>query len=165
MFAFAVCGVSASGKTTVVEHLVPLLRQRDFSVGTIKDIHAPTFAIDKPGTNTDRHRRAGSELSVAWGRAETDVLYPSRLPLDRVLSLFTQDIVILEGGTDTDLPRIVAGLALDDARERLTPNTFAFSGRIAASRGEIDGVPAINVLHDASRLADLVEQQARSVSA
>ncbi len=156
MRLFCVSGPSGSGKTTVVERLVPQFASRGYSVGTIKDIHAEGFALDSPGTNTDRHRRGGALQVAAWGRSETDILVPRRLGLAELLTFFRQDIVVLEGGAALELPRIVTAITEQDARERLDARTFAVSGRLAGTVGALADTPAVDVLCEADRLAALV---------
>ncbi|MBD3243125.1 MAG: molybdopterin-guanine dinucleotide biosynthesis protein B [Chitinivibrionales bacterium] len=156
MRLFCISGVSGSGKTTVVERLVPALVSRGFTVGTIKDIHADDFALDTPGTNTDRHRRSGAHQVAAWGKDETDILIPRRLSLDELLAFYIQDIVIVEGGSGLALPRIVTATTEEQAQARIDSHTFAISGRIAARIETLDGLPAVDVLQHADRLADLV---------
>ncbi|MEY7849576.1 molybdopterin-guanine dinucleotide biosynthesis protein B [Natrarchaeobius sp. A-rgal3] len=56
-------GSSDSGKTTLVESLVPRLTERDDRVATVKSIHHDV-EIDTPGTDTYRHRAAGAETVV-----------------------------------------------------------------------------------------------------
>ncbi|GAB3663894.1 molybdopterin-guanine dinucleotide biosynthesis protein B [Halopiger thermotolerans] len=60
----AVClaGPSDSGKTTLVEELVPRLAEDD-RVATVKSIHHD-IEIDTPGADTHRHRTAGAETVV-----------------------------------------------------------------------------------------------------
>ena len=56
----AVSGVHNSGKTTLLEKLIPLLRARGLKVGVIKhDGH--DFTPDVPGTDSYRLREAGAE--------------------------------------------------------------------------------------------------------
>lgn len=55
-------GPSDSGKTTLVEKLVPKLAE-DGRVATVKSIHHD-IEIDTPGTDTHRHRTAGAETVV-----------------------------------------------------------------------------------------------------
>ena len=53
-------GVHNSGKTTLVAGIIKELTARGHTVGTIKDIHAEDFAMDRPGTDTFVHRKAGA---------------------------------------------------------------------------------------------------------
>ncbi|ELY49728.1 molybdopterin-guanine dinucleotide biosynthesis protein B [Natronorubrum bangense] len=55
-------GSSDSGKTTLVEQLVPKLAEYG-RVATVKSIHHD-IEIDTPGTDTHRHRTAGAETVV-----------------------------------------------------------------------------------------------------
>ena len=56
----AVSGVHNSGKTTLLEKLLPMLRSRGLKVGVIKhDGH--DFTPDVPGTDSYRLREAGAE--------------------------------------------------------------------------------------------------------
>ena len=61
----SVVGKKKSGKTTVVERLVAELVRRGLRVGTIK--HGHDFDLDTEGTDSWRHRAAGSERTVLAG--------------------------------------------------------------------------------------------------
>ena len=65
----AVSGVHNSGKTTLLEKLLPVLRSRGLKVGVIKhDGH--DFTPDVPGTDSYRLREAGAEgVAVYFGCA------------------------------------------------------------------------------------------------
>ena len=107
MRIFSVFGITKSGKTTTVENLIRELRRRRYTVGSIKDIHFEEFAIDTEGTNTYRHKAAGSALVTARGVFETDFLFPEPLSLERILSFYDHDFVIMEGVDDTCAPKII----------------------------------------------------------
>ena len=97
MKAIAVNGITKSGKTTVCETIIKGLRQRGYAVGSVKEIHFESFAIDPdPNTNTNRHRAAGSQLVTARGMYETDILYQSMLSMEEILRHYNHDYVILE---------------------------------------------------------------------
>ena len=63
MRVVCLAGPSDSGKTTLVEELVPRLTDRDARVATVKSIHHDV-EIDTPGADTHRHRTAGAETVV-----------------------------------------------------------------------------------------------------
>ena len=160
MKIFSVIGVSSSGKTTTIEHIISELRKRGYSVASVKEIHFQDFAIDTPGSNTDRHRLAGSQLVSARGFYETDLLYQRMLSMDEILLHYDHDFVALEGVSDIPVPTIITAHTAEEVRERRTENTFAVSGRLADTCLEVDGLPALSALTSATELADLVEEKA-----
>ena len=160
MKLFSVIGVSQSGKTTTIERLIAELTRRGYSVGSVKEIHFEDFAIDTPGSNTDRHRQAGARQVAARGFHETDVLYQRKLTMDEILLHFDYDFVALEGVTDMPVPTIVAAHKAEEVRERRTEQTIAVSGRLSDSCAEVDGLPALSALTQLAELTDLVERHA-----
>ena len=158
MKVFSIVGVSKSGKTTVAEEVIAELRRRNYSVGTVKDIHFEGFAIDKEGTNTHRHKMAGAELVTARGLHETDILFQTRLSLPEILRFYDQDFVILEGAYDFKGPGLITACTEKEIDERRWDNVIAVTGRIAGQLHEYKELPVINALTDAAGLTDLIEQ-------
>lgn len=107
--AIAIVGVHNSGKTTLIEKLIPLLKARGLRVGTLKHTCHEGFEIDMAGKDTSRHRLAGSE-AVAISSGEKTVLireFKSQLALDELLGLFgSQDLVLVEGFKKSNLPKV-----------------------------------------------------------
>ena len=93
----AVVGSQGSGKTTLIERLIPVLKARGLSVSTVKHTHHHRVELDVPGKDSHRHRLAGaSEVIVAsdegWARiaasprpASLEVLLGELRPVDVVL--------------------------------------------------------------------------------
>lgn len=158
MKAISVYGVTGSGKTTVCETIIKGLRERGFTVGSVKEIHFERFCIDPdPAANTNRHKKAGAQLVTARGFHETDILFPQKLPIGKILSFYDHDYVILEGVTDLNAPRIIAAHTQAEVMERLDPRTAAVSGVIAESGiKEMCGLPVINALTEPERLTSFV---------
>ncbi len=159
MKVLSVYGYTGSGKTTVVETLIKGLRAKRYSVGSIKEIHFEEFAIDTPGTNTYRHREAGSQLVSARGMKETDILYDEKLKLTDILKHYHHEYVICEGVTDYNLPKILAAKSVDELEKRWERGIFAVSGVIAETLNEYKGVPVINALKEPEKLINLVEEK------
>lgn len=164
MKVFSVYGYSGSGKTTTVECLIKELMRRNYTVGTVKDIHYEGFSLDTEGSNTDRHRKAGAQLVTARGLHETDIMFGERLPLQKILKYYTQDYVILEGVTDFNVPRILCASSLEDVKRRMHSGVFVLSGVISNSISDYEGLPVINGMKEIKRLADLVEKTVKEWS-
>jgi molybdopterin-guanine dinucleotide biosynthesis adapter protein len=154
---FSIFGTSKTGKTSSVEAVIRELRKRNYSVGSVKDIHYEGFAMDTPGSDTYRHQYAGAEMVTARGIFETDVLYSGRLPLSQVLALYDQDYVVLEGTNEFDGPGIISAKDIADIDRRMRGTVFAITGRISAELAEYKGLPVLNALTDTARLVDLIE--------
>lgn len=56
-----IIGKQNTGKTTLIEMLIPLLKKKGYRVGTIK-YHVPSFQIDYEGKDTYRHYGAGADV-------------------------------------------------------------------------------------------------------
>ncbi|MDF9409029.1 MAG: Molybdopterin-guanine dinucleotide biosynthesis adapter protein [Pelotomaculum sp. PtaB.Bin013] len=159
MKVFSVFGYSKSGKTTTIEQIIPELKKRGYRVGSVKNIHNEGFFLDVVGSNTWRHRQAGSEMVVARGLKETDILLPRQLDMETILGYFNHDYVIVEGVSDTILPKILCAYEHEEIEGRLNDFIFVISGRISNHLSEYNGIPVINPLSDVKKLVDLIENK------
>ena len=103
---------SGTGKTTLIEQLIPILKQQGIRVGLIKHSHH-NFQIDQPGKDSFRLRAAGASpvmLVSTHRRALITEIEPTREPsLDDELKLFDQslvDLVLVEGFKAEPFPKI-----------------------------------------------------------
>ncbi|HQC55002.1 MAG TPA: molybdopterin-guanine dinucleotide biosynthesis protein B [Clostridia bacterium] len=162
MKVFSITGLSGSGKTATIEHIIKELIARGYTVGSVKEIHFEAFAIDTEGKNTWRHRQAGSDTVTARSANETDVLYKGHMPIYDLLSHYNQDFVILEGVHDAVVPEIA--VATEDGEPKISPLTFAISGRFAnAHTGTYKDLPIINGITDTKKLVDLIIEKTPSL--
>lgn len=157
MKLISVIGFSQSGKTSTVESIIGELSNRRYSVGSVKEIHFEAFTIDTPGSNTHRHRQAGSSLVTARGLQETDILYPLRLPMAKILEFYHQDWVVLEGVKDINAPKVVCAHDEEGIDALLDASVIAIAGKVAnTGMKEYKGLPVFNALTGAAELTDFV---------
>lgn len=161
MKVFAIFGISGSGKTTTAELIIKELRRRDYSVGSVKDIHAENFVMDTPGTNTYRHMEAGSQMVIARGLYETDILFQRRLAMWEALAFFQHDFVVIEGGNEEPFPKILTARSLQEIETRLDDQVFAIAGAISNICGKYQGIPVINANTNINELVDLIIRKAQ----
>ena len=94
----AVSGAHNSGKTTLLEKLIPLLRARGLKVGVIKhDGH--DFTPDVPGTDSFRLREAGAEGVAVFSGSRYLLTEEFRLNEQDLLALFERhgyDLVLMD---------------------------------------------------------------------
>lgn len=118
----AVSGVHNSGKTTLLEKLLPVLRSRGLKVGIIKhDGH--DFTPDVPGTDSFRLREAGAEGVAVYSGTRYLLTEEFRLTEQDLLALFERhgyDLVLLEGFKSSGWPKI------EVVRRELSPEPQSF---------------------------------------
>lgn len=102
-------GRSKTGKTTVIEQLIPVLRERGFRVAVIKH-HPHDFEIDKPGKDTYRYKQAGAVMSILVSPYKVAVVKDSetRLNLRDIIARYVHDVdlLIIEGFKRENIPKI-----------------------------------------------------------
>jgi len=157
---------SNSGKTTVIEHLVAELAGRGYRVATIKHIPKENFTIDREGSDSWKHARAGAGAVVALSPGEAAFILKTSGEmgvaevLKKLRSFGEYDFVLIEGFRKESFPKIVAARSEEDARSLVDDSTIAVSGVIAGREGVPDlGVPVIDATRHAGKLADLLESE------
>lgn len=105
----SIVGKTDSGKTTLIEKIVPELKSRGYKVGTIKhDVHG--FEMDHEGKDTYRHFHAGADTVVISSSNKMAMIkrQDEQPSLDDIAKRFFQDvdIIITEGYKAFDKPKI-----------------------------------------------------------
>jgi len=97
-FVFGVTGWKNAGKTTLVERLVAEFVRRGWRVATVKHAHHAAD-IDKPRTDSFRHRAAGAtEVALVTGARYAILREQPEATLAEVLArLAPADLVLVEG--------------------------------------------------------------------
>ncbi len=103
----AVSGVKNSGKTTLIDRMIPFFTEKGLKVAVIKhDGHE--FEADVPGTDSWKHKRAGAYGTAVFSatkyvivKEEPDVTF------EMLAACFSEaDLILLEGGKFSDFPKI-----------------------------------------------------------
>lgn len=95
----SVVGRSNSGKTTYLEKLITVMKQRGYRVAVIKH-HHQDFEIDQPGKDTWRHAQAGADVVCLTSPRKMAMIKKSEqeVPLEQVIQLISDvDIIFTEG--------------------------------------------------------------------
>ncbi len=102
----AVSGIKNSGKTTFLEHIIPLLKQQGLKVAVIKhDGH--DFVPDVPGTDSWRLGAAGADRTVVYSDKRWMMIIQEAAGLsDLIRQMDDCDIILLEGQKYSDYPKI-----------------------------------------------------------
>jgi molybdopterin-guanine dinucleotide biosynthesis protein B len=110
MKAFGVAGYAGSGKTTLVEQLIPRFAARGLRVSVIKHAHHG-FEIDRPAKDSWRHRVAGAcEVLVAspkrWALMHELRGAPEPTLDEHLARLSVCDLVLVEGFKHSAIPKL-----------------------------------------------------------
>lgn len=153
-------GVHNSGKTTLVTGIIRELTARGYSVGSIKDIHAESFTMDHPGTDTYLHQQAGATSVAARGLGETDLLLQKRLTGAELIPFFQQDYLVVEGDPGLSCPNLVTGISPSDLDARMDGETIGFGGLIGNTMTRYKGLPVFQTTGQIKEITDYIEEKA-----
>ena len=153
----SIVGKSKSGKTTLLEKLIPELDSRGYQVATIK--HTPEdVSLDEPGKDSWRHMQAGSRATII-GSPTRMTLIKKMAPgakLEEMASLFGEDydIILAEGFKQGTAPKI------EVHRRETGPPLEGVDGIIAIATDEVlDTETRQFSLEDVAGLVDLLENE------
>lgn len=102
----SVCGWKNSGKTTLIERLVPLLMEEGLKVAVIKhDGHR--YEPDVPGTDSARHYKAGACASIVYDEEKYSLTRRGSIDPEGLMELAPEaDIFLLEGLKGSIYPKL-----------------------------------------------------------
>ena len=105
----AIVGKSKSGKTTLIEKLIPELKARGYRVASVKHT-THSLSFDESGKDSWRHAKAGSD-AVAISSPDKIVMIKHNtrdLTLDQIAHLLGEDydIIVAEGFKQSNAPKI-----------------------------------------------------------
>lgn len=110
MKVFGFAALSGTGKTTLIENLVPLLVERGLRVSLIKHAHH-AFDVDQPGKDSWRHRHAGATEVMLTSATRWVLMHELRgaqepeLP-EQLARMSPCDLVLVEGFKKQPIPKM-----------------------------------------------------------
>lgn len=102
----AVCGVKNSGKTTLIQKLIPLLQNQGLKVAAVKhDGH--DFEPDVPGTDSHSFWKAGAVGTAIFSDSKYMVIRREKMSCEQIGELFPEaDLILAEGLKSTTCPKL-----------------------------------------------------------
>ncbi|ACN13594.1 MobB [Desulforapulum autotrophicum HRM2] len=103
----AIVGKSRSGKTTLLEKIIPILKSRGHKIGVVKHAHRG-FDMDKTGKDSWRHKKAGAASTLVVSDKAIALVKDIEAPSlkDVVHYLSDMDLIIVEGFKHERIPKI-----------------------------------------------------------
>jgi molybdopterin-guanine dinucleotide biosynthesis protein B len=152
-----IVGRSQSGKTTLIEKLIPILKHKGYRIGTIKHSHH-VFDFDKFGKDSWRHKDAGAETVIIASPGKIAMVKNDHDgSLDSVIGYFDDmDLLITEGYKGARCPKIEVVRAARHRRALLQDDDCLVA--VATDAALAMDVPVFG-LEDVDKLADFIEEK------
>lgn len=142
MISIGVTGPKNSGKTTLIEKLVPLLREAGYKVATIKHT-SHDHLFDTSGKDTYKHRNAGAGMTLAISQKELALFAaPDERHINAVLAMMATmfDVCLIEGDKKTNRRKIYIIPEDGSLIDNIPSNIIAFYG----SDPGVSGIPCFS---------------------
>jgi molybdopterin-guanine dinucleotide biosynthesis protein MobB len=152
----SIVGQGKSGKTTLIEKLIPEMKSRGYRVATVKHTHQ-NLELDTPGKDSWRYAQAGSD-AVFLSTPKNLALIQSveqDAPIKDIARLISADcdILIVEGFHDAHVPKIE--VHRKETGKELRCKSAELRAIATDEKLDVD-VPQLK-LDDVSGIADFIE--------
>ena len=155
----SVVGKSDSGKTTLIEKLVPELTRRGYRVATVKhDMHG--FEVDREGKDSWRHKQAGAHTVVIASPQKIALIRDVErdLTLDEIRGRWIRDVdLILSEGYKRDVQPKIEVFRKEKHRKLLCTKKDNLVAIVSNGRFTV-GVPCFH-LEDMRGLSSFIEKK------
>ena len=153
----SIVGKSDSGKTTLIEKLLPELVRRGYRVATVKhDVHG--FEVDREGKDSWRHKKAGAHTVILSSPQKLALIrdVEKDFTLEELRAKFIQDVdLILSEGYKKDVQPKIEVFRKEKHKELLCTRQDNLVA-IASDKTFQVGVPCFG-LDDMRGLGDFIE--------
>jgi molybdopterin-guanine dinucleotide biosynthesis protein B len=155
----SIVGKSNTGKTTLIEKILPELTMRGYRVATIKhDVHG--FEIDHKGKDSWRHKKAGASMTVLSSPWQVAVVEDvgKDLNIDELRNIYIRnvDIILTEGYKINPHPKIEVFRA-DFGGDIISRNDEKLMAVVGGQPLDVS-VPCFDS-NDAKSIVDLIESR------
>jgi molybdopterin-guanine dinucleotide biosynthesis protein B len=154
----SIVGKSDSGKTTLIEKLIPELVRRSYRVATVKhDVHG--FEVDREGKDSWRHKKAGAHTVVISSLQKLALIrdVEKDLTLEEIRDKVIQDVdLILSEGYKKDVQPKIEIFRKEKHKELLCTKEDNLVAIVSNQPFDI-GIPCFD-LEDMKGLADFIEK-------
>jgi len=155
----SIVGKSDSGKTTLIEKLVPELTQRGYRVATVKhDVHG--FEVDREGKDSWRHKQAGAHTVVISSPKKVALIrdVEKDLTLEEIREKLIQDVdLIVSEGYKKDVQPKIEIFRKEKHKELLCTKEDNLIAIVSDKKFRV-GVPCL-FLDDIRGVADFIEKK------
>jgi molybdopterin-guanine dinucleotide biosynthesis adapter protein len=155
----SIVGKSDSGKTTLIEKLVPELTRRGYRIATVKhDVHG--FEVDREGKDSWRHKRAGAHSVVISSPNKVALIrdVEKDLTLNEIRDKLIQDVdLILSEGYKKDVQPKIEVFRREKHKKLLCTKKDNLVAIVSNRKFNV-GVPCFH-LEDMKGLSNFIEKE------
>jgi molybdopterin-guanine dinucleotide biosynthesis protein B len=155
----SIVGKSDSGKTTLIEKLVPELTRRGYRVATVKhDVHG--FEVDREGKDSWRHKQAGAHTVVISSPNKVALIrdVEKDFTLDEIREKLIQDVdLILSEGYKKDIQPKIEVFRKEKHKKLLCTKKDNLVAIVSNQKFNV-GVPCFH-LEDMKGLSNFIEKE------
>jgi len=155
----SIVGKSDSGKTTLIEKLVPELTRRGYRVATVKhDIHG--FEVDREGKDSWRHKQAGAHTVIISSPQKIALIrdVEKDSTLDEIRGRWIQDVdLILSEGYKKDVQPKIEVFRKEKHKKLLCTKKDNLVAIVSNQKFNV-GVPCFH-LEDMKGLSNFIEKE------
>ncbi|MCX8109913.1 MAG: molybdopterin-guanine dinucleotide biosynthesis protein B [Syntrophorhabdaceae bacterium] len=105
----SIVGLSKTGKTTLIERLIPVFKKKGIEVAVIKHHHLD-FEVDVPGKDTHRFKQAGAKTTIISSPVKVAMISSVKKELKphEIIERYIEgvDLIIIEGYKKEKIPKI-----------------------------------------------------------
>ncbi len=156
----SIVGRSNSGKTTLIEKIIPLLTKKGYRIATVKHC-SHGFEMDKEGKDTWKHKKAGAKTIVAVSDKKIAMIrdIKERYKLEEIRDRFIEDVdLIIAEGYKTERYQKIEVIRDGVGKRPLCTRDNNLIAIVSDRKINIKGVPLINI-NNPKAVAQFIEKR------